>query len=70
MPAIATLAGDAATSGRLRTISCRPQGGTPYYEEAAWQSVLDGGGKVDSGSVTKQWTYGNSDNLLWAFTAL
>ncbi|WP_329359810.1 hypothetical protein [Streptomyces sp. NBC_01483] len=32
--------------------------------------VFDGGGNVDSGSVTKQWTYGSSTNLLWTFTAL
>ncbi len=31
--------------------------------------VLDGGGNVASGSVTKQWTYGSSTNLLWTFTA-
>jgi alpha-L-fucosidase len=32
--------------------------------------VLDGGGNVASGSVTKQWTYGSSTKLPWTFTAL
>ncbi|WP_419184306.1 RICIN domain-containing protein [Streptomyces canus] len=29
--------------------------------------VLDGGGQVPSGSVTKQWTWVTSNNLLWTF---
>ena len=32
--------------------------------------VLDGRGNVGSGSVTKQWTYDGSTNLLWTVTAV
>jgi hypothetical protein len=29
--------------------------------------VLDGGGQVGAGSVTKQWTWTQSTNLMWTF---
>ena len=32
--------------------------------------VLDGGGNVAQGSITKQWGAGSSPNLQWTFTAL
>ncbi|WP_437012942.1 RICIN domain-containing protein [Streptomyces sp. enrichment culture] len=47
-----------------------PGRGRYWIVNQATGLVLDGGGHVPSGSVTKQWSGNSSPNVQWTFTAV
>ncbi len=66
MGALGVAVGGAA-GGNSQQWQLRYQGGGRYWiVNQATGLVLDGGGHVPSGSVTKQW----SGNVQWTFTAV
>ncbi|MFE9451673.1 RICIN domain-containing protein [Streptomyces sp. NPDC006739] len=57
--------------GTKRQWQLRYQGGGKYWiVNRATGLVLDGGGNVPSGSVTKRWSGSSSSNVQWTFTAV